>query len=190
LEEKDTVDDIKNQTERSMRGLNLVFTGNGKGKTSAAMGILARASGHGLRVGVIQFIKSQERTYGEALTAKRLNIPFQTLGSGFIFRRTDQSQAREAARKAWEEARAWIGSQNYDVIILDEITYLFAYGWVDVKEAVTWLEENKPPVLSLVMTGRKAPPELIEYADLVTEMQEIKHHYREQKIPAQRGIDY
>lgn len=178
------------QFNKYSHGMTIVFTGNGKGKTSAAMGILARAIGQGLRVGVIQFIKSPDRIYGEAITAKRLHVPFQSMGDGFVFQRTDQSQARKAAQVAWEEAQQWICSQNYDVLILDEITYLFTYGWVDVHAAISWLEENKPPALSLVMTGRNAPPELIEYADLVTEMVEIKHPFREQKIPAQLGIDY
>lgn len=176
--------------DKCPQGLIVVFTGNGKGKTSAAMGILARATGQGLRVGVIQFIKSPERTYGESITAKRLNIPFQSMGDGFVFRRTDQSQARKAAQAAWEEAQRWICSQNYDVIILDEITYLFAYGWLDPKPAISWLKENKPIHLTLVMTGRNAPPELIEFADLVTEMYEIKHPFKEQNVPAQKGIDY
>lgn len=178
------------QFDQCSHGLIIVFTGNGKGKTSAAMGILARATGQGLRVGVIQFIKSPERTYGESITAKRLNIPFQSMGDGFVFRRKDQSQALKAAQAAWEEAQRWICSQNYDVIILDEITYLFAYGWLDPKQVISWLKENKPLHLTLVMTGRNAPPELIEFADLVTEMCEIKHPFKEQNIPAQRGIDY
>lgn len=181
---------LPNKQDRPVRGLNIIFTGNGKGKTSAAMGILARSNGHGLRVGVIQFIKSPDRTYGEALTAKQLNIAFQSLGDGFVFNRSDHSQAILAAQSAWEEAQQWICSQQYDVLILDEITYLFAYKWLDVDEVVAWLQENKPPTLHLVMTGRSAPPKLIAYADLVTEMQEIKHPFKEQKIPAQTGIDY
>jgi cob(I)alamin adenosyltransferase len=176
--------------EQSTHGLNIVFTGNGKGKTSAAMGILARASGRDLRVGVIQFIKSPDRSYGEAIIAQRLNIPFQSMGDGFVFNPADHTQACQAARAAWEEAQQWICSQQYDVIILDEITYLFSFRWLEIQEAIAWLKENKPPSLHLVMTGRYAPPELIAYADLVTEMQEIKHPYREQGIPAQAGVDY
>ena len=174
----------------SVKGLNIVFTGNGKGKTSAAMGILARARGQGLRVGVIQFIKSPELTYGEAVTAAQLNIPFQSMGDGFIFNNADHTQDCQAAKAAWEEAQRWITSREYDVVILDEITYMFTFHWLDVKEAIDWLKENKPPAMHLVMTGRCAPQELVEYADLVTEMQEIKHPFKEQKIPAQMGIDY
>lgn len=184
------MDNSMDQFNKCSHGMIIVFTGNGKGKTSAAMGILARATGQGLRVGVIQFIKSPDRIYGESISAKRLQVPFQSMGDGFVSQRTDQSQARKAAQAAWEEAQRWICSQNYDVIILDEITYLFAYGWLDPKPAISWLKENKPIHLTLVMTGRNAPPELIEFADLVTEMCEIKHPFKEQNITAQKGIDY
>jgi cob(I)alamin adenosyltransferase len=182
--------DLPNKQDRLVRGLNIIFTGNGKGKTSAAMGILARSYGHGLRVGVIQFIKGPDRTYGEALTAKQLNIAFKSMGDGFVFNRSDCSQAILAAKSAWEEAQKWICSRQYDVLILDEMTYLFTYKWLDVDEVVAWLQDNKPPTLHLVMTGRYAPPELLNYADLVTEMQEIKHPFREQGLPAQLGVDY
>jgi cob(I)alamin adenosyltransferase len=177
-------------SNRKEKGLVIVFTGNGKGKTSAAMGILARASGHDLRVGVIQFIKSPDRTYGEANTAKRLNIPFKSMGDGFVFNRSDQTGAKEEAIKAWQAAQQSVSSQKFDVLILDEITYLFTFDWLDVNATIQWLKENKPLDMHLVITGRNAPQELIEYADLVTEMQEIKHPYREQKIPAQKGIDF
>ena len=176
--------------KRSANGLTVVFTGNGKGKTSAAMGILARAKGQGLRVGVIQFIKSPELTYGEAMTAARLQVPFQSMGDGFVFNHGDRTQAHQAAEAAWGEAQCWITGQNYDVVILDEFTYMFTFGWLDVNEVISWLKANKPPALHLVVTGRNAPGELIDYADMVTEMQEIKHPFKEKKLPAQLGIDY
>lgn len=172
------------------QGLNIVFTGNGKGKTSAAMGIMARACGQDLKVGVIQFIKDSRRTYGEAMTAGRLGIPFRSLGNGFVFKRPDTTQAGQAARDAWELAQQWIVSGEYEVLILDEITYLFHYRWLDVCDFIQWIKEYKPTALHLVMTGRYAPQELIEFADLVTEMKEIKHPYSERKIAAQKGVDY
>jgi cob(I)alamin adenosyltransferase len=178
------------QYNEPARGLIIVFTGNGKGKTSAAMGILARANGHDLSVGVIQFIKSQERSYGEAKTAKKLTVPFQSMGDGFVRKQIDQTGARNVALFAWEEAQRWICSQEYDVLILDEITYLFHFKWLDVNETIAWIQQNKPAAMHLVMTGRNAPVELIKFADLVTEMREIKHPFREQGIPAQVGIDY
>ncbi len=172
------------------KGLVVVFTGNGKGKTSAAMGIMARAAGHGLRVSVIQFIKGPDRVYGEAKTAKRLDVPFHSMGDGFVFNRINSPEARNAALIAWNEARSQITGCSSDVIILDEITYLFKYGWLSVFHTIEWLKKNKPGRLHLILTGRDAPPELLEYADMVTEMREIKHPYREQKIPAQQGVDY
>jgi len=174
----------------AVHGLNIVFTGNGKGKTTAAMGTLFRASGQGLSIGVIQFIKSPERIYGEASTARRLDIPFQTMGDGFIRRPSAQSDSRSEALAAWQEARQWICSQKYDLLILDEITYLFYFKWLDVTEFIAWVRENKPASMHLVMTGRYAPDELVDFADLVTEMREIKHPYNEQKIMAQPGVDY
>ncbi len=173
-----------------VNGLVVLFTGNGKGKTSAAMGIMSRAAGHDLRLSVLQFIKSPDRVYGEAQTAHKLNIPFHSMGDGFVFNRINSAEARDAALLAWEEARAQITSGNYDVIILDEITYLFKYGWLDVTVAIEWLKENKPEYLHLILTGRDASPELVDYADMVTEMREVKHPYRERNIPAQPGVDY
>jgi cob(I)alamin adenosyltransferase len=179
-----------NEAGRSGRGLNVVFTGNGKGKTSAAMGVMLRASGHGLSVGVIRFIKSPGRLYGEATAARKLNIPFASLGKGFVRRHPDQTESRQAAISAWDEAQRWIGSQQYEVLILDEVTYLFHFKWLDVNEFIAWIKQNKPPSMHLVMTGRYAPAELVEFADLVTEMREIKHPLREQGIAAQAGVDY
>jgi cob(I)alamin adenosyltransferase len=178
------------QGKGTVKGLVILFTGNGKGKTSAAMGILARASGRDLSVGVIQFIKSPDLTYGEACTARKLNIPFQSRGDGFVRNRSDQSEAEPTALEAWEEAKHWICSQAYDVLILDEVTYLFYFQWLEVQEFIAWIRQNKPGTLHLVLTGRYAPNELIDFADLVTEMREIKHPFREQGIPAQPGVDF
>jgi cob(I)alamin adenosyltransferase len=180
----------KVSTQTAQKGLTVVFTGDGKGKTSAAMGILARASGHGLSVGVIQFIKDTGRSYGEALMAHRLAIPFQSMGDGFVFKKDNQVESRQSALSAWEEAQRWMLSRKYDVLILDEITYLFLFKWLDVKETIAWIMQNKPPSMHLVLTGRYAPQELIDFADLVTEMQEIKHPFRLQGIQAQPGIDF
>ena len=177
-------------TNLPIQGLNIVFTGNGKGKTTAAMGVALRASGHDLSVGVIRFLKSPEGVYGEAITALRLNIPFQTLGKGFVRKPADQTEDCQAAMNAWNEAQRWIGSRQYDVLILDEITYLFHFDWLGVNEFIAWVKQNKPSSMHLVMTGRQAPAELMDFADLVTEMREIKHPYRQQGLPAQAGVDY
>jgi cob(I)alamin adenosyltransferase len=176
--------------QQNTQGLNIVFTGNGKGKTTAAMGTVLRAYGQGLTVGVIQFIKSPDRVYGEAATAQMLNIPFQSLGDGFVGEPSGQEDSRMAAIDAWEAAKKMICSQDYDLLILDEITYLFQLRWLKVNEFIAWIKQNKPASMHLVMTGRYAPLKLIEFADLVTEMHEIKHPFREQGIQAQIGIDY
>lgn len=176
--------------DNPVSGLNILFTGNGKGKTSAAMGIMTRAAGRKLAVGVIQFVKSSEGVYGEALTAKKLGVPFQSMGAGFVRNETDQNAARIPGLNAWEEAKKWISSQAFDVLILDEVTYLFLFKWLGVGEFINWIKANKPVSMHLVMTGRNAPPDLIEFADLVTEMKEIKHPFNEKGIAAQRGIDF
>lgn len=182
--------DLIQESSRTKQGLLLLFTGEGKGKTTAAMGTMFRAHGQGLSVGVIQFIKSPQRVYGEARTAEKLGIPFSSLGSGFVRTPQDQDGARLFALNAWEEARQWITSRQYDLLVLDELTYLFHYKWLDVQDFVDWMRRNKPPAMHLVLTGRYAPPELADYADLVTEMCEVKHPFREQGIPAQLGVDF
>jgi cob(I)alamin adenosyltransferase len=119
-----------------------------------------------------------------------LNIPFHTGGKGFVHGNDQQAESRQAALETWLEGQEWIAGGKYDLLILDEITYLFYYSWLKVNDFITWIKENKPPELHLVLTGRHAPAELIEFADLVTEMRELKHPFHEQRIPAQKGIDY
>ena len=154
------------------------------------MGTLLRSYGQDFSVGVIQFIKRPDRIYGEAITAKKLNIAFRSLGEGFIRNPFEQDESQSAAIAAWEEAQRWIKSQDYDMLILDEITYLFQFNWLDVNEFIDWIKKNKSASMHLVMTGRYAPVELIYFADLVTEMKGIKHPFHEQGIPAQAGLDY
>jgi len=183
-------DDILHEQAHRKKGLVIVYTGNGKGKTTASMGALIRATGQGLKAGVIQFIKSPERIYGEAIIAKKLGIPFESSGDGFTFDQGTNEGAKFLAQAAWDKAKAWISSGNFDLVILDEITYTMSYGWNKVEEVVSWLKANKPADMHIIMTGRNAPEELTEYADLVSEMREIKHPFRLQKIPAQKGIDF
>ena len=172
------------------KGLIVIFTGDGKGKSSAAMGVMTRAAGHGFNVSVIQFLKNPGRVYGEAVSAKKLGVPFESLGTGFVFKTDRDGEDYQAALAAWETAKKRIQAQTDGVIILDEITYPLNFGWIDTDELVSWLEAHKPPRLHLVLTGRNAPEKLIEFADMVTEMKEIKHPYRLQNIPAQKGIDF
>lgn len=173
-----------------VHGLNLLFTGNGKGKTTSALGLLLRAWGNGLNVAGIQFIKSAEIVKGEMIACQRLGIPFEPLGKGFVFEKFDTTIHAEAAKAAWDHTKDVILHQNLDMLLLDEITYLFLYNWLDCGEFIQWIRENKEPTMHLVMTGRSAPQELIDFADMVTEMRDIKHHYATQGIPAQIGIEY
>jgi cob(I)alamin adenosyltransferase len=170
-------------------GLVIVNTGNGKGKTTAMLGTILRAWARQMRVCVIQFIKAETGNWGEIRAARKLDIEWHSLGDGFTWTSKDLDESGNKARKAWELAQEKIASGQYDMIALDEVTYAFTYGWLDIGAAIEWLKENKPPALHLIFTGRDAPPELIEYADLVTEMREIKHPYTK-GILAQAGVDF
>ena len=181
----------------SRRGFIIVYTGNGKGKTTAALGMAFRALGHGWRVLVIQFFKGDwPVVFGEVELGKRLAPQFEVLqlGKGFVKHMGDAKPFTEhlaAAKDALRTAKERIASGSYDLIVLDEIVYAIDYAGVQLVsvEEVLELLDAKPPLLHLILTGRNAPPELIERADLVTEMQEIKHPWQ-QKVPAQVGIDY
>lgn len=179
------------------RGLIVVYTGNGKGKTSASLGACLRALGHGWRVLVIQFFKGGwPVVFGELEMAKRLAPQFEVLqlGKGFVKHMGDRKPFEEhlaAAKDALRVAKEKITSGAYDLIILDEIIYAIDYAGVQLVsvEEILGLLDAKPPALHLILTGRNAPQALIARADLVTEMEEIKHPWQ-QKIPAQAGIDY
>lgn len=172
------------------KGLVIVNTGNGKGKTTAALGVLLRAWGHNMRVGGVQFIKHEQAKPGELRALERMGITLTPLGDGFTWTSRDLDETQARAVHGWEVAKTQIISGNYDVFLLDEFTYVMHYGWVPATEVVAWLCANKPPMLHLIITGRYAPAELIEYADLVTEMREVKHPFRDQGIRAQPGIEY
>ncbi len=171
------------------QGLVIVNTGNGKGKSTAAFGTVLRAWGRGMRVCIIQFIKAETSNYGEIQAARKLQIEWYSLGDGFTWLSKDIEKTAERARKAWQFAQEKISSGAYDLIVLDEMTYAFHHGWVNVNEMIAWLRENKPAEMHLIITGRDAPAELIEFADLVTEMREVKHPYQ-RGIKAQPGIEF
>jgi cob(I)alamin adenosyltransferase len=173
------------------KGLVIVHTGNGKGKTTAALGMLLRAWGRGMKVGVIQFIKHENARYGEIRAAERMGqIDWLSTGDGFTWTSQDMDETEAKARHGWQLAQERIASDQYDLLLLDEFTYPLHYGWLETEAVIAWLKANKPARLHLVITGRYAPEALIEYADLVTEMREIKHPYKEQGIRAQAGIEY
>lgn len=171
------------------QGLVIVNTGNGKGKSTAAFGTLFRAWGRGMRVCVIQFIKAETGNWGEIKAARKLEIEWYAMGDGFTWLSKDIEATADKARAAWTLAQEKIASNAFDLVILDEMTYAFHEGWLDVDTVIAWLREHKPPEMHLIITGRDAPAELIEYADLVTEMREIKHPFT-RGIKAQAGIEF
>lgn len=175
--------------KRDRKGLVIVNTGYGKGKTTAALGMLLRAWGQQMRVCVIQFLKQENDTCGEVKAARELGVEWHTVGDGFTWRSQDIEATEARACEAWSLAQTKIANDGYDLVILDEFTYPLKLQWVDVSDVIDWLRENKPPTLHLVITGRGAPPELVQYADLVTEMQKVKHPY-DQGVPAQPGVEY
>ena len=172
------------------KGLVILFTGYGKGKTTAALGMLMRAWGRGMRVAVIQFIKDENARYGETKAAKKMGIDWVATGDGCTWQSKDMEKTIEHARQGWEIAQDTILNGKNDLLLLDEFTFLMHFNWLNVDEVVDWLTENKPPSLHLIFTGRDAPQKLIDYADLVTEMREIKHPFRDQGIKAQPGIEF
>ena len=176
--------------QHQQKGLVIVHTSNGKGKTTAALGIITRAWGRNMRIGGIQFFKHENASFGELKAMERMGITLTPMGDGFTWTSRDLDETQAKALHGWETAKVRIVSGEYDIFLLDEFTYLMHFGWLDAKEVVAWLQANKPPMLHLIITGRDAAPELIEMADLVTEMREIKHPYRDQGIQAQKGIEF
>lgn len=170
------------------KGLIIVHTGDGKGKTTAALGIALRACGYGMKVIMLQFFKGKWK-YGELRSAPKLGtFEIQPMGQGFTWESKDVEVDKAMVREAWRAAKEKILSGNYDVVILDEINYALSYDFLPVTDIVEFLR-NKPPMLHVILTGRDAKPEIIEIADLVTEMRQIKHPF-EQGISAQKGIEF
>jgi cob(I)alamin adenosyltransferase len=172
------------------KGLVIVNTGDGKGKTTAALGILMRAWGRDMRLGAIQFFKHENANFGELRAAQRMGFTIAPMGDGFTWTSRDIDETQAKALHGWEVAKQQIASGAYDIFLLDEFTYVMSFGWVDVREVIDWLRANKPPMLHLIITGRAAPPELVAFADLVTEMRMVKHPYTDQGIKAQAGIEF
>jgi cob(I)alamin adenosyltransferase len=169
-------------------GLLIVNTGHGKGKTTAALGLLLRATGRDMRVGMFQFVKSLEGRYGEHVAAARLGVEIVPLGDGFTWLTENIEEDRALASTGWARVREVLDAGTYDMLIIDELTYCLNFGWLDVDEVLNALR-SRPKGTHVVITGRNAPQALIDAADLVTEMQVIKHPYRDQGIGAQAGIE-
>jgi cob(I)alamin adenosyltransferase len=170
------------------KGLVIVNTGKGKGKTTAAMGLLLRAWGQGLRVCMLQFIKARTANWGEEKAARKMGMEMIPLGGGFTWLSDNIEHDKALAREGWEICRQKMLSGNYDLVVLDELTYVLKYGWLSWEDVRDTLDQ-RPAGMHVVVTGRYAPPELVAYADLVSEIIEVKHPYHA-GVKAQKGIEF
>ena len=177
--------------EGERRGLIIVNTGDGKGKSTAAFGLALRAFGrqhvHGKQVRIFQFMKVPTARFGEHRMFEQIGLPVHGLGDGFSWKSKDLEHSAQLARDGWEKARAAILSGDNFLVVLDEITYPLIYGWLPLDDVLQTLRE-RPRDVHVCLTGRRCPPELIELADTVTEMTMVKHAFKA-GIPAQRGIE-
>ena len=178
-------DPIKPTGER--RGLLIVHTGDGKGKSTAAFGLALRAHGRGKAVKIYQFMKVPSARFGEHRVFEQLGLPIEGLGDGFSWKSHDLERSAQLARDGWQRAAATIAAGEHFLVVLDEVMYPLRYGWLPLEPVLQALRD-RPPHVHVVLTGRQAPQELVDLADTVTEMAMVKHHYRA-GVPAQRGIE-
>jgi cob(I)alamin adenosyltransferase len=176
-------------TKTEERGLLIVHTGKGKGKSTAAFGLVLRCLGHGMQVGIVQFVKGAWST-GERIALERFSdlVTCRAMGEGFTWDTQDRARDIAAACRAWETAKAMIADPSYRLVLLDELNIVLRYDYLPIDEVVAALKQ-KPRDLHVVVTGRNAKPELIEAADLVTEMTLVKHPFRA-GVKAQQGIEF
>lgn len=176
-------------TKTEVKGLVIVHTGKGKGKSTAAFGLVFRALGNGMKVGVVQFVKGKWET-GERKILEHFpeQVSMSAMGDGFTWETQDRQRDIAAAKAAWERATALILDEEHDLVLLDELNIVLRYDYLDVADIIAVLKE-KPAMKHVVITGRNAKDELIEFADLVTEMEAIKHPFRS-GVKAQRGIEF
>ncbi len=173
--------------EGERRGLVLVHTGDGKGKSTAAFGLAFRALGRDKAVKVFQFMKVPSARFGEHRLAERVGLPIEGLGDGFSWKSKDLEHSAQLARDGWAKARAAILSGDYFLLVLDEVTYPLIYGWLDLQDVLDTLAQ-RPAHVHVCLTGRRCPQEIIDIADTVTEMKLVKHALQA-GVPAQRGIE-
>ncbi|ETI58556.1 cobinamide adenolsyltransferase [Sphingobium sp. C100] len=185
-----TAQDRKIASKTVEKGLLIVHTGTGKGKTSAALGMVVRAIGHGMKVGVIQFVKGAMAT-GEKAVFDRFPdlVEFKPMGEGFTWDTQDRARDIAVAREAWEEVKRMIADPSYRMVVADELNIVLRYEYLPLDEVLEVLAA-KPVMTHVIVTGRNAPPALIEAADLVTDMTQVKHPFREQNVKAQPGIEF
>ena len=176
-------------TKTIEKGLLIVHTGKGKGKSTAAFGMVFRALGHGFRVGVVQFVKGVWQT-GERVILDKFpdQVTMKAMGEGFTWETQDRARDVAAARKAWDEAKAMIADPSYRMVLLDELNIVLRYDYLPLDEVVKTLA-SRPPDTHVIVTGRNAKDEIIEIADLVTEMEFVKHPFRS-GVKAQAGIEF
>jgi cob(I)alamin adenosyltransferase len=177
--------------QEQTRGLLMVHTGDGKGKTTCALGLMMRAAGRGLNCCMIQFMKSRNDRYGEHVSAENLGIEVHTMGDGFTWDTKNPEQDRDTARQTWALCVEKMRSGEYDLLVFDELVYVLSYGMLPVEEVLAEIARIRAEqtALHIILTGRDAPAALIEAADLVTEMREIKHPFQA-GIRAQQGIEF
>jgi cob(I)alamin adenosyltransferase len=181
-------EDPRSEGLRPARSLVLVNTGDGKGKSTAAFGVVMRSVARGWRVAVIQFLKSGKWHVGEEYTAKRLGVDWWAIGEGFSWDSKDLSEDQAVAQEAWAHAARVIRAGEHRLVVLDELTYPLNWGWLDVDGVLATIRD-RPPDVNVVVTGRDAPAALVDLADTVTEMRSVKHAY-DRGIVAKKGIDY
>lgn len=172
---------------KEKRGVVLVNTGNGKGKSTSAFGMVARALGHNMRVGVVQFIKGSFSTGEESFFRRIPEVSYHVMGEGYTWETQDRERDIASAHRAWDQALAFLTNPEFGLVVLDEINIALKLGYLDTQEVLAALRA-RPHMQHVVLTGRAAPPELIEFADTVTEMRDIKHAYRA-GIQAQEGVE-
>lgn len=170
------------------QGVLLVLTGPGKGKSSSGFGMLARALGHGMRVGVVQFIKGRRETGEEAFFRRLPGVDYHVMGEGFTWDTQDRERDVRAAEAAWDKAKRMLSDDRYDLVLLDELNIVLRYEYLDLDRVLDDLEA-RPEMQHVVVTGRNAPQALIDIADTVTQMQVVKHAFKEQGVKAQKGIE-
>ena len=177
--------------KENTKGLLMVNTGDGKGKTTCALGLMMRAAGRGMNCCMIQFMKSKTDRYGEHESAELLGIEVHTMGDGFTWDTKNPEQDKKTSRETWALCVEKMRSEEYDLLVFDELVYVLDYKFLPLEEVISEIKSvrEKQPHLHIVVTGRNAPPELIEAADLVTEMKEVKHPFNV-GIYAQQGIEF
>jgi len=181
----------RDEYRENTKGMLMVNTGNGKGKTTAALGLLVRAAGRGLKCVMVQFMKSKSDRYGEHESLEKLGVEVHTMGDGFTWDTKDPAQDIKTSEETWALCVEKMRSGDYDLLVFDELVYVLDYKFLDANAVLAEIAEVRKaqPHLHIVVTGRNAPPELVEAADLVTEMTEIKHPFNA-GIYAQQGIEF